>query len=322
MTDKKIDQEDLTKALAALQDIAKGHSSGGTATTKVESMVGESGSSQLFHTASNSDPGGWAGSSWRGEGWEDSIDSNGTDLNSVKKLAKSIAKSIAAKLAKGESLSPREANFVVKGGMNFMAEKDDDKDDEKKVEKAHPDAAEDKKQIESMVKPGALNKSDVEKSLMDHARENASVSQGFEVAEFLSGWAQVMHKSLSSMEARITDKVLTAVAASHAEQATVSKSMAGALAGLGEVLSVQSQRINQIEEAPARGAKSTTTISKSGVVPSPADAPTGIESMNKSQVLSKLFDLVKKSEATAQDVVKYDSTGFLSDDLAYKIAGR
>lgn len=328
---KKIESGDLAKALTALQDIAKGHSSGGTATTKVEGMTGVGGPTQLFHTAANSDPGGWAGSSWRGEGWEDSIDANGTDMGAPKALAKAIAKSIMAKLTKGEALSSRETNFVSKGGLNFL--KDGDKDDDAKkafppkkddeVEKAHADAAEDKKQIESMVKPDAMKKSDVSKSLLDHAAENEEVAKGFEVAEFLASWAQVMHKSLASMEARVTDRVLSAIARSDADAGAVSKSMAGALASLGEVLSAQQQRLDQIEAGAARAPKSQTTVQKSGVVPSPADGGNnGLDGMTKSMVAEKLLDMVKKSECTAQDVLKFDASGYLSPELARKVASR
>lgn len=362
---RKIETGDLHKALSALQDIAKGHSSGSTATTKVESMVSESGSTQLFHTASNSDPGGWAGSSWRGEGWEDMIEANGTDLGAVRRLGKSIARGIMTKLNKGLPLSARETAFVSKGGMNFLdkmkaakadkAEKAMDKDedeeksyakamkadmekavdedeDEDEVEKAmdededdHPDVAEDKKLVREMVKPGAMKKAkaEVSKSLLDHAVENPAVQQGFEVAEFLAGWAQVMHKSLQSAEARIADRILTAIARSEAETGEVSKSMAGALASLGEVLAAQQQRLDQIEAGPARAPKSQMTVQKSGVVPSPVDGGgSTLENMNKSQIAERLLDLVKKSEATPQDVLKFDASGILSPDLARKIASR
>lgn len=330
MADKKIESGDLQKALSALQDIAKGHSSRGTATTAVETMVGESGSTQLFHTASNSDPGSWAGSSWRGEGWEDSIEANGTDMGAVRKLGKSIASEIMSKLSKGTPLSARETNFVSKGGMNFLS--DDKKDDkaekafppkkDEDVEKAgHSDEAEDKKLVREMVKPDAVKKSDVAKSLLDHAVENEEVSKGFEVAEFLAGWAQVMHKSLQSMEARVTDRVLSAIAKSDADAGAVSKSMAGALASLGEVLAAQQQRLDQIEAAPARAAKSTTSVQKSGVVPSPVEGGgNGLEGMSKSMIAERLLDLVKKSEATPQDVLKFDGSGYLSPELARKIA--
>ena len=335
MAEKKIESETFAKAMAALQDIAKGHSSGGTATTKVEGFASMSGPTQLFHTAANSDPGSWAGSSWRGEGWEDSIDANGTDMGAPKALAKSIAKSIMAKLTKGEALSSRETNFVSKGGLNFLKDKDKDdeaskafppKDKDDEVEKAHPDAEEDKKQIESMVKPGAMKKSEVAKSMIDHAEDNDEVRKGFEVAPFLASWAQVMAKSLQSSEQRIiaqvTDRVLTAIARSDADNGAVQKSMAGAMASLGNVLAVQSQRLDQIETGPARAPKSQQ-INKSGMIPSPSDGGGGgLEGMTKSMVAERLLDMVKKSECTAQDVLKFDASGQLSPELARKVASR
>lgn len=327
MTEKKIDQTDLSKALSALQDLAKGHGSKGTATTKVETMAGESGSTQIFHTASNSDPGGWAGSSWRGEGWEDSINANGTDLDSVKKLGKSIASGIMTKLSKGQELTARELGFVSKGGLNFLKDgKDEDKADkafppkkEDDVEKAHADAAEDKEQIKDMVKPGAIKKSDVSKSFTDHAAEHEVLSKGFEVSEFLAGFAQVMHKSLTSMEARITDRVLTAVARSAEETGSVQKSMAEAVAALGEVLAAQAQRIDQVETGPARAAKSATMAKSGGYRDSAAE---GGEDMNKSQITEKLVELVQKGQATAQDVLKFDATGEITPELRRKVASR
>lgn len=333
---KSIETGDLSKALTALQDLAKGHSSRGTNTTAVETMVGVSGSTQLFHTAANSDPGGWAGSTWRGEGWEDSISENGTDMGAPKALAKSIAKQVMAKLEKGQPLSARETNFVAKGGLNFLKDKEDadkafppkDDDDDKDVSKGgHPDAAEDKKQIESMVKPSAMKGKDVSKSLLDHASENDEVRKGFEVAQFLSGWAEVMHKSQQSSEARIvatvTDRLLTALARNHSETSEVNKSMADALASMGAVLTAHAQRLEQMEGTPARAPKSVGSISKSGVVPSPSENnPAGIEGMSKSQVAGILLDMVKKSEASAQDVLKYDATGHMSSDLARRVASR
>lgn len=316
MTDKKIEQEDLRKALQTLQDLTKGHSSGGTATTKVETMVGESGSTQLFHTPSNSDPGSWAGSTWRGEGWEDSIEANGTDMGALSKLGKSIASAIMTKLSKGQELSARELNFVSKGGLNFLSKAmDDKKEDKEEVEKAqgHSDEKEDKELVREMVKPGAM-KGDVQKSFLDHAQEAPAVSQGFEVSEFLAGFAGVMHKSLMSMEERITDRVLTAVASSAAEQNSVQKSMAEALGSLGEVLSIHGQRLEQIEASPARGPKST-------VVEKSLNGAEQTETLTKSQIGERLFDLFQKSQVTQNDLLKFDATGEMSPEVAKKVLG-
>lgn len=337
MTEKKIEAGDLQKALQTLQDLAKGHNSRGTATTEVVGMVGESGATQVFHTPNNSDPRSWAGSTGSDEDWSDSIGPDGTDY---KAAGAKMRKSVMAKIAKGMPLTKGEKNFVAKGGLEkFKDMKDKDMDkamdkdedeakkaygsDDKDMEKAqdeddeHEDEAEDKKMIRNMVKPGAMKKKDMSKSFVDHATENEAVRGGFEVSEFLAGFAQVMHKSLASMESRITDRVITALAHSAADQGEVSKSMAEALANLGEVLAAQAQRLDQVESGPARGSKSAT-VAKS-ISGYPADSA---EPLNKSQVTSALVELVQKGQATTQDVLKYDATGELSTDLRAKVVGR
>jgi hypothetical protein len=317
----KIPEADLQKALSALQDLAK--SKGETISTEDAGMVGVSGATQVFHTPSNSDPGGWAGSSWRGEGWEDHISENGTDVE-VRKLGKSIAKAVASKLTKGEALSPREANFVVKGGMNFKDMKDEDKaekafppkdKDKDEVEKAHADAAEDKKQIKDMVKPNAMK---VEKSLLDFAGESEEISKGFEMSSFLADFAGAVAKSQGALEARLGDRVLTAIAKSQVEAEKTQASLAKALASLGEVLSLHSQRIDQVEAGPARGPKSQTAqIVKSQYEGEPAG-----ESLNKSQVESRLLELMEKSECSANDVIRFNSTGNITPELMRKVKAR
>lgn len=332
MTEKKIEAGDLQKALQTLQDLAKGHNSRGTATTEVPGMVGESGATQVYHTPNNSDPkGGWAGSSWEEQDWSDSLGPDGTDY---KAAGAAMRKSVAAKIAMGKALNEGEKKFVEKGGMAKFdpetlkkeeAKKAYGEDDAKKgmygdkADKAmdHEDEEEDLEMLREKVKPEALkgSKKDMNKSFSDHAAENSAVRGGFEVSEFLAGFAQVMHKSLLSMEARITDRVLTGLAVTSADQGEVQKSMAEALANLGEVLAAQAQRIDQVEAGAARAPKSALSKSVS-------TAEVEAESLNKSQVTGILVDLVQKGQATAQDVLKYDATGEISPELRNKVVGR
>lgn len=311
MTEKKIEASDLQKALTSLQELAKGHSSRGTATTEVVSETGVSGPTQVFHTASNSDPSGWAGSSCESVDWSDSIGPDGTDY---KAAGSKMRKTVLDKIAKGSPLTQGEKNFVAKGGLDMFADKKEEKPVEKAMDPKHPDEEEDKKLIKEMMDK-KCKKDDVSKSFADHAAEHEAVSKGFEVSEFLAGFAEVMHKSLVSMERRITDRVLTAIAKSDTDQGEVSKSMAEALASLGEVLSVHAQRIDQLEDAPARAPKSV--ISKSV-----STSDVGVEQMNKSQVVDALVDLMQKGQATQKDILKYDATGELSSELKSRIAGR
>lgn len=326
MTEKKIEAGDLQKALQTLQDLAKGHNSRGTATTEVPGMVGESGATQVYHTPNNSDPkGGWAGSSWEEQDWSDSLGPDGTDY---KAAGVAMRKNVAEKIAKGQELTKGEENFVKKGGLSMFAKKAMDKHEEEEAKKGmygdkadkamdHEDEKEDLEMLREKVKPEALKggKKDMNKSFSDHAAENSAVRGGFEVSEFLAGFAQVMHKSLQSMEARITDRVLTGLAMTSADQGEVQKSMAEALANLGEVLAAQAQRIDQVESGAARAPKSALSKSVS-------TAEVEAESLNKSQVTGILVDLVQKGQATAQDVLKYDATGEISPELRNKVVGR
>lgn len=300
--DKETALENLDKALDALTDLTKGHKSRGTATTKVEAMSGEGGSTQVHHTAKNSDPNGWAGSKASDvpeNGASDAIDANGTDYNGRAKMRKSIL----AKLSKGQSLTAEEYDFVAKGSM---VEDLDDKEDAKKAADCDDDAKEDKDE----------KKNPFAKSLEEHAADNEDVQKGLEVSEFLSGFAEVISKSLASAEARIVDKVVAAIANASDNSETFNKSLAGAVASLAEVTTLQAQRIEQVESTPARAPKSTgvAALEKS------FDGDTGTgEDLSKSQVGEALFEMVQKGLIAPSEAIKFDTTNELSDVVAQAV---
>jgi hypothetical protein len=112
--------------------------------------------SQLYHTAGDSNPGTWAGTSQTDQDeHSDGIDDNGTDYNGVKKaLALKVAKSkaltpsevaivkgedprrlIANKIAKGGKLTQAES-WAIKKGFPFEKDGDDDDDDMDKTKKS------------------------------------------------------------------------------------------------------------------------------------------------------------------------------------------
>ena len=303
--EKTVAQEDVQKALTQLRDIAKGHSSGSTATTKVETMNSESGSTQVFHTPSNSDPkGGWAGSQSReaGEnGASDAIDANGTDYNSGAEMVKSILD----KLAKGQPVTPEEFEFIK--GVAF-GKKDDDKDDEK-AEKALP-FDKDKDKDEKDDKDAAC------KSLSDHATENETVHDGLEVSEFLSSFTDVMSKALASQEERLTQRIVSATAAEAEKADNMNKALADALANLGEVFAATIQRIDQIESTPARAAKSTGVEAINKSFDGQSDDG---ERLSKAQVSAALVDLVTSDKLNAQEVIKFDTNGEISEATYNKV---
>jgi hypothetical protein len=303
--EKTVAEESISKALETLQDLAKGHNSRGTATTHVESMrdasVGagsDGGSTQVFHTPSNSDPGTWAGTGQRvspEDGATDGVEEDGTDYSGSAEMVKSVME----KVAKGEAITSTERALIElaleKGGPGMFnnfggtGKKSMDKDEDEKEEKKDE-------------KPFG-------KSLEEAASENEDVAKGLEVSSFLSGWADVQGEALRGVEARL-EKSLQAA---HGEQRAYNAELAKSIAGLAEVLTLQAQRVEQLESTPARGPKSAQAIDKSfgagGVVEPQA------EQLSKSQVLDTMTRMVESGDLSATEVVKFESTNALTPEL-------
>lgn len=311
MTEKKVAQETVSKALNSLQDLLeKGHSSGSAPSTKVDTMrdagagAGGSGGTQVFHTPSNSDPGGWAGSRAQEEGEDgahDSISENGTDYSGV---SHGLMKSIMEKIAKGQALTEAE-QFVVKsamakGGMPFGKDEDDKDDKDDKAEKALDEDDKDDK---------------VGKSLGEHASDNEEVNKGLEMSPFLAGWAEVQVASAASMEESIVQRIHKSLARMDAENSQFQSDLAKSIQALAEVMALQGQRLEQLESAPARGPKSATAVEKSFGAGGAAPAEAGGEQLEKSLVVDAMMDMVSKGKLAALEVVKFESTNQLSDDL-------
>jgi hypothetical protein len=301
MSKKTVEIDSVTKALDALQDLAKGHNSRGTATTKVESMrnggVGagsDAGSTQVFHTPSNSDPGTWAGSGQRKspeDGAQDGVSEDGTDYSGSAEMVKSVME----KVAKGLALDPIEKaifDAVVKGYGK--------KDDEEEVEKA---SKEDDDEDED----------DMGKSLADAAAEHEDVSKGLEVSSFLTGWTEVQSDALSGVETRIRKSIENI----HTEQKEYNGELAKSIVGLAEVLTLQAQRIEQLESTPARAPKSAVSAVEKSFGPG-GIAPQG-ESLNKSQVLGYLTKMVESGDASVTDVIKFESTSAITPELESRV---
>lgn len=294
MSEETISTEVLEKALSSLQDVIKGHNSRGTATTHVESMSGEGGSTQIHHTASNSDPGTWAGTGQRPvseNGATDGINEDGTDYSGSAEMVKSVLD----KVAKGQELDEIE-----KAVLNAAVAKKDKKDDAEAEEKP------------AFMKGQDEDEDEVEKSLVDYAEENEDVAKGFEVSSFLSAWAAVQDEAQTASE----DRISKSIRAAAEEQNTFNGQLAKSVAQLAEVLSIQAQRIEQLESSPARGPKSATAVEKS--FGAGGTAPQG-EELSKSQVSDALTELVQKGDIPALDAIRFDSTGELAPGLAEKV---
>jgi len=294
---KKINQENLTKALAALEDLSKGHNSRGTAATEVESMTGESGATQVFHTPSNSDPGGWAGTTEKespDNGATDAISENGTDYDGGAEMVKSILEMVQ----KGE-MTAAAAQKLLKA-MDFGKDDDDDKDDKKK----------------DMEKAKDKDDEDVKKSLADHAHEDDTVRGGLEVSSFLTGWSNAVSKSLDSVEGRLRKSITQ----SAERQQGFNSELAKAIGDLGNAVSAIVQRVEQMESQPAGAPKSVMGGQVQVVEKSLGGAAPGIESLNKSQISVAMESLVKSGELDPFEVLRFDSSGVMRPEVRDAVA--
>jgi len=305
--EKTVTALDLKKALDGLQELSKGHASRGTAATQVETMSGVSGSPQIFHTASNSNPGSWAGSTESmvpDNGASDSIDANGTDYHAR------MTKSIMDKLSSGVALTKSEYDFVNKGQLTMVpgdkAEKglppfkkdgDEDEDDKGKDDKGKDD------------------KKPFGKSLAALAAESDELNKGFEISSFLSDFVETISKALDNQEKRILQAQRADLVAFAQEQGGFQKSLAGSLGALGAWVAQSTQRLDQVEQTPARGPKSQVS---SYVEKSFAGAPASEEQLSKSQVAAELVGMVHDKQIPADSVIKFE----LSNDISPELMGR
>lgn len=308
---EKINVSDLEKSLAALKnELSKGHNSRGTNTTAVESMrdggVGagsSAGATQVFHTPNNSDPGTWAGTSQSkidNDGDTDLVDENGTDL-----------KAVMSKVRKGQVLTADEVAFLEKamGGL-FGKEADDDSDEDEEESKDGEKPAFGAKKAK---KAKDCDPKDMEKSFADLASEDEDVAKGLEVSEFLEGFVRQISKSLDLMEERICRRVENRIETTQARSEAVQKSLAGAVAEIGQVTVLTAQRMDQVESGPARAPLAVQNVE--AIEKGQATAKT----LTKSLVMPILEDLVIKGQASAHEVIKYESVGELSPALKDKV---
>jgi len=288
----EISEEKLTKALANLEALSKSHN---TATTKIEPMAAQDGSTQVFHTPSNSDPSMWAGSKQEdvpgnGPGVDRvKLDESGTDLR--------MMKSILAKLAKGMDLSEDEKKVVAKA----MKEDEDGHDDEEHA----------KKLIREMV-PGAKKDGPMHKSLLEAAQETPSVREGFEMSTFLRDQTAVLSKSLVDMEARIKAHVDAQIASVRGEYGEVAKSFAD----IATVVGATSHKISSLENSAARAPKSA--VAQNNVLNKSLQAPP-TDVLSKSLVGDALYAMMASKEIAPIEEIKFDTTGELPRDLEAKV---
>lgn len=306
---KKIDQENLKKALATLEDLSKGHNSRGTAATEVETMSPEGGATQVFHTPSDSNPASWAGTTEKespDNGATDAISENGTDYNGGAEMVKSVLEMVQ----KGE-ISPEAGQKLLSKAFDFGKDKDDDKDDKECADKAKKGGYGDDKDMEK----AKDDDKDMSKSLADHAQDSTIVREGLEVSSFLKGWSDSVSKSLASVESGLNKSI----AQSTQRQESFNEGLAKALSDLGNAVSAIVQRVEQVESQPAGAPKSVMGGQVNVVEKSLANAVPG-ESLSKSQINVAMESLVKSGKMDPFDVIRFDSNGELKPEARDAVA--
>jgi hypothetical protein len=299
---KTATKEKIAKALEKLaevgdQALAKGHTSGPTVTTKVETFTDGKASPQLHHTSGNSDPGSWAGSKSEGVSQDDNVSSNGTDYNG------GVKKSIMDLVSKGalsveDGLNMLKAFEDMKGKGKGEPDGDEGDDDEEKDEKPSKPAfakAKGKK---------------VAKSFEDSLADNSDV---IDASDVLSTGFSNLVKSLAALEERLES--LEGILSEQADkQGSFNKSLGSAVTNLANALVATSERVEAVESAPARGPKS---VQQTGSIQKSLEGDAFPYS--KAQVGEALLGMLQKGLVSASDCIKFDTHGKLPAELAQKV---
>ena len=134
------------------------------------------------------------------------------------------------------------------------------------------------------------------------------IRKGVEVSAFLNDMIEEVGDSINGLAKSVT-KGNDAIVKALADTLEVQKSMV-------ETIKALSERVDKFESAPAGGGRKSI-ITKGIQRFSGGDDSTAL---TKSQIITKLTDLVQKGEATAHDMAYYESTGRIKNrEVAAKI---
>ena len=159
------------------------------------------------------------------------------------------------------------------------------------------------------------------------------VQTKIDVSEFLKSLVNHTGDCIDELTERVV-KSESRIAKSHEDVLSAVEDLQKSQAKIGIVLKAICQRIGIIENAPARTAKSETTVAKSGR-PAERQMASGLESegagepifkglsqqphVAKSQMSEALCQLVRKGEAQDLDVIGFETNGFVRPELMPKL---
>lgn len=274
-----IKTDDFEKSLGRLANLAKG--------------------TQLHHTASDSNPSNWAGTTNQDQDeWEDGIEENGTDYNGVKKaLGIKVEKSkaltpaevalvkgidprpmIGQKIAKGQRLTQAES-WCLKGGSAVCDALSKGK--EKPSAPGTPGEQDDAGSVPT-THAGDNNDEDIEgdakKSLDGYVQSTPAMQDAMEVSSFLYEFTRGVGEALKGSEARIGKSLAAAMqplyeriatleksfASQSADQGEYNKAFADAMLGVGQQLQGHSELAQQWASQPAHAPRSQFQVISGG----------------------------------------------------------
>jgi hypothetical protein len=243
---------------------------------------------------------------------------------------------IGNKIAKGQKLTSAEAWAVKKG---FPFEKEDEDEDEKDVAKAStkpsPAPASGTQSDSKKVPETNPNKdttdedldgdgTDAKKSFTNAVNNSTNLRKGIEMSPILFEVTRAIGEGLAGVEAGVVAKVNKSLAPVFnrierlenalqgfaSNQGEFSKSIAEAVAGIGQHIAGTSQAQIQEVSSPVGAPKSRLQVMNKSFGPGGLDLST--ESMAKSQIVDVMCDLVKSNKLHPLDVVKYETGGDIS----------
>ncbi|MCF6205365.1 MAG: hypothetical protein L3J47_00530 [Sulfurovum sp.] len=327
---------EFLKSLNSLQSFAKG--------------------SQLFHTGADSDPKAWPGGAQRPLdelGSDIGINDNGTDYDGVRQsLAGKIKKSqaltpaevaiaegsnplpaIQAKISKGMQLTPAE-DWAIKGGFDAASGKYLSKASTVPIDKPGPSGEEDDAKSVPASNAGGEEEDvepDAKKSLDQAIGRSLELQKGFDTAPVLYEFANAIGHALNGSEDRVVKSLSDALSsltarigdieksqqAAAAAQDTFNKSLAGAVVGIGESVSVSADESARQARMPVG-----PPMSQLGAAPSPmakSQPIGGGMQFSKAAVSEALFELAKSGHVKALEVSKHEVTGNISPESMQKV---
>lgn len=298
-----ITNQDFQKSLSKLEALAKGSDAAATdeAVNKAQICTGP-----------GNEPSSWSGGDKEkyGEGWDDSIGSDGTDYKAGSKARKSIAE----KVMSGQALSKAEL-AVLNADLEKGMKKADDEDEDEGEEEEAPEVS---VEVEGKEKSSKACK----KSFAESVQENETLQKGIEVSDFLAEFAKSFGVGLQALEQRVTDKVVSTLRQDLGnfakEQGEFNKSLADAVVNIGNGLSGAIQAQAAVSEAPAGPPRSQIRAQSPEVQVLNKGQNAG-ESLSKSQILDAMSEMVTKGHCSPLDVIKFESTGTLPPQLHEKV---